>query len=358
KKEHVNEIFFIRSIACLAIVLIHAITSSLTKFQDITATSYNLLSSLQMTLMFGTPMFIFISEFLLSKTSKQVNKHFFIKRFKFLILPYLFMAIIYAIVDERSNGLRAIIIDILKNIFFANFIGYFIIIIFQFYFLHFLFQKSFQKWKAHYVLIIAFIVNVSYLAFFNFIPPSNVIPQAYYIWYRLSWLPFVGWIFYFALGYYCGFYYNSYKSFIYRYRYYLVVGTIISFVAMLILQHLGLPEMVSSKRIDVLVFTTFLITTLFYLVSKIKVVPSVIFIINNYSFSIYLLHGVFIMFLEKIPFRNVTLYIISMFFLSLTLSISISKIINLLPVGKYLVGNVTTYKNTVTSKPTQKIKNA
>jgi len=73
KKELVNEIFVIRVIACLAIVLLHSITSTLGHFKNIDSFTHELLIALQMALIFGTPVFIFISEFLLSKAQKQIN---------------------------------------------------------------------------------------------------------------------------------------------------------------------------------------------------------------------------------------------------------------------------------------------
>ncbi|MFE4142784.1 acyltransferase family protein [Peribacillus sp. YIM B13472] len=346
KKEQVTEIFIIRAIACLAIVLLHSVTSSLSKFSNLDSTSQDILVGLQMILIFGTPVFVFISEFLLSKSyPKHLPKGFFIKRFKFLLLPYLSMAVIYGIIDAGSLSLNALIIEILRNIILADYVGYFIIIIFQFYFLHLFFQKYFYRWKAKYVLPITFIINGAFLAFFNFVPPMEFIPHSEYVWTRLSWMPFVGWIFYFSLGYYSGKNIQYFKSFIQKYKIYLFIGTFISIIVVLTSQFLGLPNLVSSKRVDILIFTTLLVLSLFYLSSKIKKVPSVIFLISNYSFNIYLLHKIFMTYLERLPINNIAIYILLLFLISLGASISLAKIINKLPFGKYIVGNTATFKS-------------
>lgn len=344
KKELVNEIFVIRVIACLAIVLLHSITSTLGHFKNIDSFTHELLIALQMALIFGTPVFIFISEFLLSKAQKQINKHFFLIRFKLLLLPYFSMAIVYAFLETESFQLNIIGMTILKNIFLADYVGYFIVIIFQFYILHFIYQKYLNNLNPVMVLSISLFVNITYLAFFNFISPFEQIPHSEYIWNRLSWLPFTGWIFYFSMGYYCGLHFQFFRNFIIKYKNLLFFGTLFSLISVITLQNLGLPEKVSSKRVDILILTTFLIPTLFYYSSKIRKVPFIIFVISNYSFSIYLLHKIFMHFLIKLPINHLAIFIISLFFLSVAGSIFIAWIMNKFSLGKYMVGNVTNFK--------------
>ncbi len=354
EKALVSEIIIIRVVACLAIVFLHSITSSLGKFKDISTVTHDILVALQMTLIFGTPVFIFISEFLLSKSQKQVNKPFFLVRIKLLLLPYIMMAIVYGFLETKSFQINILGVTILKNIFLGDFVGYFIIIIFQFYFLHYFFQKYISKLNALIVLSFSFLINGIYLAFFNFVPPLEAIPNSEYIWKRFSWLPFTGWIFYFAIGFYSGKFYTLFKTLISKYRFFLFTGTLFSLFAVITLQFFGLPEKVSSKRVDILVLTTFLIPTLFYLSSKIKKVPSWIFLISNYSFSIYLLHIMLMDFFIKLPINHVGIYLFSNFFVSLAGSISIAWIINKFPYGKYLVGNIADIKKKEIKQPKYK----
>ncbi len=69
KKEKLIEIYFLRSISCLAIVLTHSIGFSTKFYTDLLNSSHvigrNILDSLNLLLKFGTPMFVFISILLL-----------------------------------------------------------------------------------------------------------------------------------------------------------------------------------------------------------------------------------------------------------------------------------------------------
>lgn len=346
-KRQINEIFILRTIACLSIVLLH-VTAATLNLNNITALTRDILTAAQMLLVFGTPVFVFISEFLLSINSTVANKKFFIKRFKYLMLPFFFMALLYAFIEVGAENSVTLIKQIILNIFFAGYSGYFVIIVFQFYFLHFLFEKYFRKWKAKYVLPVSLIINIAYLAFFNFVPPLEFIPSSHILWYRFSWMPFVGWIFYFTLGYYSGKHFDLFQFFITKYRHYLISGSIISLITAISLQHLGYPDLVSSKRVDVLILTTFMILTLFYLASYIKNVPSVIYSISNYSFCIFLLHGIFITVFKNLFVEtniNTWIYLLSSFFFSIICSIIVANITNRLPIGKYIVGNINTFKS-------------
>lgn len=346
KKEIVNEIFIIRSIACLSIVLLHTLMSGIKKIPDTNGTLIDITTGTSMILLFGTPVFVFISEFLLAKSySTSIPKNFLSKRAKFLLIPYAIMGIFYAAIELDNFTLRGFLIHSLRNILFADYTGYFIVIIFQFYILHKVFYKYLSNVPAKKMLIISFIINVLYLAFFNFIPPLNFIPHALYLWDTFSWIPFIGWIFYFVLGYYCGKNIQLFRMFNQKYKYFIFIGTLVSLSIVLIMKELGLPEVVSSKRVDVLIFTSFMIPLLFYLSSKIKNVPSFIVVISNYSFNIYLLHKIFIHYLEKLPVDNVFLYVIFMFSISIGSSMLAAKLINILPFGKYIVGNTTKFKS-------------
>ena len=64
-KTYTSVIFWMRAIACLSIVIIHSITTTFSKMHSVPhSTSLRLF---QLLLMFSTPMFVFISEFLLAK---------------------------------------------------------------------------------------------------------------------------------------------------------------------------------------------------------------------------------------------------------------------------------------------------
>jgi len=335
KKEIVNEIFWLRAISCLAVVLVHSISESLNYGNS------ELLDAIRMIAFFGTPAFIFISEFLIAKSySERIPKDFLRKRIKVLLLPFVLMGIIYAIASSNFS-LRTFIIESIKNIFLADYVAYFIIIIFQFYILHIILYRYLNRWNPKLVMTVSLIINVAYLSFFNFVEPFNI-PFSGYIWYKFSWYPFVGWIFYFVLGYYCGKHYSQFKSFLQKNKYWIILYFIGSLSVLLILWNNDfLSEIISSKRVDVLFFTISAILFVFLVTQRIKKTPNFIMFISKYSFSIYLLHKLFMGFIPPIT-DNIYVYTILLFVISLTLSILASYLLNKTRFGKYIVGRIVT----------------
>ncbi|MGE8017823.1 acyltransferase family protein [Peribacillus frigoritolerans] len=349
KKEFVKEIFLIRSVACLAIVFLHSIDSSNHKFGE---TSISI--GMEMALLFGTPTFVFISEFILGRSySENIPSGFLKKRIKNLLIPYVSMGIIYAFVEMDYNEISTylVAIEIFKNLFLLHYTGYFVVIIFQFYILHVLFHKFLNRWNPKKILLISLIINVGYLAFFNYVPPFSFIPMSELIWDYASWKPFFAWLFYFTFGYYAGKNFEQFKFLITKNNKIWSVGVLLSLFIVITLQFLNLPETVNSKRADIVIYTAFIIPLIFYVGMKMKSIPNFFYFISNYSFSIYLLHKIFIIYFERISFfDNRSLYITFVFFVSLVLSIFVSFILNKFNFGKYIVGNVTSYQNKVSNR--------
>uniref|UniRef100_UPI0026ED231A acyltransferase family protein n=1 Tax=Niallia circulans TaxID=1397 RepID=UPI0026ED231A len=273
KKEIINEIFLLRSISCLAVVLIHSIGFALENVDHYNSLDEKMLAIIRTILNFGTPTFIFISEFLLAKSyPDKVPKGFFIKRFKFLLIPYIFMAFFYALIDIQNNEMRFlfsnILIETFKNIFLADYTGYFVVIIFQFYILHTLLNKTLKKYKPTMVLSISLLINLIYLGFFNFTNPLSE-----YIWYYSSWMPFVGWVFYFTMGYYCGTHYRYFKTLLNKYKLSVYIMPILTLIFVLGLRYMGLLTIPSSKTVGILIFTPAMICLIVHLSLKMKRIP-------------------------------------------------------------------------------------
>src|SRR5699024_11802370 len=82
----------------------------------------------------------------------------------------------------------------------------------------------------------------------------------------------------------------------------------------------------------------------FLLNSYIKYVPKFILFISNYSFSIYLLHLVFLNKMTMLS-NNVWEDILFKFIITITLSICVGYLVNITKYGKYLVGNIVNTKH-------------
>ncbi|MCL6574482.1 MAG: acyltransferase family protein [Bacillus sp. (in: Bacteria)] len=341
----INEVFWLRSIACIAVLVGHALKNGYSHFAE-PSSLQSLSYLLYMAILFGVPVFVFISEFLLAnKYSIGVPRGFLKKRLKILVLPYLFMSTIYSFFEVEVWNVQNILFETSKNIFLGESTIYFILIIFQFYLLHISFSKILSQLSPKIVLPISFIVNVLYLSVFNFVdPPDNSFAQ--YLWDPGYWMPFLGWIFYFTLGYYCGKSYELVLSLLRKYNKLVLCMPAISFSIFLVMNKLLLIDQ-NSKRIDMLLFATSMIFLIMYFSSFIKTIPRIIMLISNYSFSLFLLNQLFFNLLLPLTpptFMNILSYSFSVFILSLLCSIIVAYFLNKFPFGKYLVGNIMSFK--------------
>ncbi|MBU9712809.1 acyltransferase family protein [Evansella tamaricis] len=346
KKTMVNEVFILRSIACLAVVAVHAIAIGLSAIPA-GYTSYTVervLDSLNMLLYFGTPMFIFISEFLIaySYNNKNLPSNFLKKRLKFLFLPFIIMGIFYSL-PYILTSVEFWSTKVLMNIFIGDYHGYFILIIFQFYLLHVLFHQKLKEWNPKIVLSVSLLINVAYLAVFNFTSPGDILFGAY-IWERFYWVPFLGWLFYFTLGFYCGHYYHNFVALIKKYRKAVLFSPLVSSLILLFLYHLEWITVHSSKRMDMILHMTVICFFLFYIATQLKKVPDFLVGISRYSFGIYLLHYFFILAIDFVyqqyPVNMGVWYIVVLFAASIALSVASTSILNKWKYGKYIVGKV------------------
>lgn len=334
-KKYIQEIFWLRAIACLSVVMIHAISQN--NFERPANEHLFYLELFQVSLMFATPIFIFISEFLIARNYKNgLPDGFFKKRLKILGIPYISMGLIYAVVFNDNLTIQTFIIESFKNIFMGMFIGYFILIIIQFYILHYLLHKKMRRWNPWLILFITFIINILYVAFFNFTSqPDNLLGQ--YIWVRGYWLLVFGWVFYFALGYYMGLYYEKIVLQIRKRSKLAFVFLVLTLSIVLFVHSSGILDYISSKRFDLILYTTAVILFVIFITSKIEKTPRIIIFISNYSFSIFLLHRFTVSTIGSYSDNDI-LNVLITFIIGVVSSIMISYIINFLSFGKYLVG--------------------
>ncbi|MBJ7573333.1 acyltransferase family protein [Bacillus halotolerans] len=292
----IKEIFMIRCISCLSVVLLHIISMVLMLQAEALADISHTVDSLRTLLMFSTPAFIFISEFLLARSYPDgVPEGFLKKRGKVIFIPFLFIAAIDALLMASAMGGKltflAFVQKYLENVFLGNFIGYFILVIFQFYILHMLFHEYLKKASPKWVLSVSFVVTAAYLGYFSADSPAPASEQGGS--FPFFWVPFAGWLFYFCLAYYCGKEYKRFLALLNQYRW-VVYGAAVGSAALVVaVSYFGEVGMISSKRPDIMLYSTSMIFLCFHLFSNIKQVPKIIMFISNYSFSIYLLHAYF-----------------------------------------------------------------
>lgn len=344
----INEIFVLRAIACLVVVLLHSVSSYLGHLNSGSEDVERSLRVFQLFLMFGTPTFIFISEVLISNSyQEKIPSGFFSKRVKFILVPYIVMGIFYAWfslweLGQLNSG--EFLINSLENVFLGGYHGYFVLIVFQFYILHFIFQRYVaDKYSPLMVLGTSLVVNLGYLGLFNVIRlPQSSNEYLLTFWSDDFKLLFFGWIFYFAVAFYCGRNFDKVKGMVNRNVGKIGVALILS-IALLMFDYFILGfESIHSKRFDNVFYTISMIGILLFLASKIKKVPYLIMLVSRYSFGIYLLHPFFISIFENyvVFTNNVFLYIAMTFLLAVVCSILLTFLFNKFNIGAYAVGKV------------------
>ncbi|MDA1476916.1 acyltransferase family protein [Bacillus changyiensis] len=341
----VKEIFLMRCASCLSVVLLHTISMVILITGESQGDVVRIVEAFRTLLMFSTPAFIFISEFLLSHAyPSDVPQGFLKKRLKTIFVPFLFIAVLDAVLltsmmTQQVDGL-AMVKKLFANIFLGNFIGYFILVIFQFYLLHMCFHSFLEKASPKWVLPISFLITAAYLSYFTFIQPPVLAEDSPFPFF---WVPFVGWLFYFCLAYYCGRDYKRFLSILNQYRYTVYTAVIVSVAAIVSITYFDQNIAVSSKRPDILFYSTSIIFLLFYLFSQLKSVPRLILTISNYSFSIYLLHAFFLI-PGMVLFKGTTIHPVLvgmlLFVISLGGSVLLSWAVNQFKYGYMLVGKI------------------
>ncbi|KHF39845.1 acyltransferase family protein [Halalkalibacter okhensis] len=348
RKKHINEISFLRSIACLSIVLLHSIAWGMEYvgfLLNLPEYSEVILDSINVFLYYGTPTFIFITAFILGYSYKEktsIPNGFLTKRLKFILIPYVFMAFLYAS-PYALVSLEQYTMKVLLNIFIGDFHAYFVLIIFQFYLLFVLCKKWLDRAHPSKVIIYSLFINVAYLCIFNFTNPINFIFSDY-VWERFYWIPFPGWIFYFSIAYYVGQNYEAFIRYIQKYKAIVIAAPFVTGIVLLYFYHSGLLTIHSSKRIDILFHTLSVIAFIIYFAMKMKAIPSFFMMVNKYSYGIYLLHtsyiSIFIVFFTILSVNFGIFTILILFVASTTFSILTIYYLNRFAIGKYIVGKV------------------
>ncbi|KGP74397.1 acyltransferase family protein [Pontibacillus yanchengensis] len=344
-RKPITEIYFIRFIACISVVLIHSMTLTQSNYQlpELTVDSFYMI---KLAMMYATPLFVMLSEFLLSYSyPDRLPKSFWKKRLLYIFVPYLVIAMLYSLYPWYLYGweLQKVLNTFFDKAALGLWHGYFVLIIFQFYALHYVMKKYFDRFSAKYVILISLIINALYLSFFNFMSGHDFPAIAgFWNYYKL---PFVGWIFYFTVGYYAGKHIDTFVEMITKYKKWIYTGVIVTVAFPLTMEYTDSIRLVSSKRPDILLYTVFVFCALYLIAKRIKVMPKFVMIVSSYSYSIYLLHLLVMYnvtrYLKDIPiYINMGVYVVILFLAGIVGSILISYLISFLPFGQFMVGKV------------------
>ena len=335
--RQISEIFWMRAIACIGIVLIHSISLTIANNSDLVKNQWP--TYVQLYLMFCTPLFVFITEFLNAhKYGDTLKKGFIRKRLLYLGVPYVLLNLFWTIDKYAPATLMELIDGFIMVSIRGHSVTYFILIIFQFYILHIIFSKYLRKLNPFAVILASIVLTSAYWGIRLIYPaPDHILGQL--LWAKEGQTIFIGWITYFLLGYYIGIHYEAFKANIRKYGALIIALFIFSMFFVLMIHNFGINSAMGSKRLDTPIYTTAVILMIFLFSSYYNYVPKFIIHISNYSFGIYLLHLIFINdmgMMTDIVFWDITYKTI----LAICLSIFTAYLFNLNKYGKFFVGNV------------------
>ncbi|WP_416729604.1 acyltransferase family protein [Fictibacillus sp. JL2B1089] len=327
----IKEWNLLRTIACLSIVFLHS-TSQVGLATGFPKTEYY--QFLRIILCYATPTFVVLSEVILAnRYPDKLPEKFWFKRIKWIVAPYISFSIIDALVSYKMNPNFDLGEKILKNIFLGEFEGYFVLIILQFYVLHYLVIK--------YKISMDWLVPMSILAMifhFKILEGNLALVRDNIAFFKI---PFTAWFAYFTLAFVIGKNYKKLSQVFLKYKWFTLLGVLVSIIIVFVLFKAGYTS-VGSRRIDLLPLTISLTVSVF---AWGQLIPNYKFIniLSNYSFGIYLIHwqiqrywGADIAEL----FDGTLTRVMGVFLISLFLSMLIIFTISKLPFGSYVVGNV------------------
>ncbi|WP_071460850.1 acyltransferase family protein [Bacillus massilinigeriensis] len=327
----IKEWNLLRAIACSSVLLLHALTQT---SRIVGHPQLDVYHFSRIILSFATPTFIILSIIILAnRYSTGLPENFWAGRIKYIYLPFVFFGIIDALVRKYFNVNLIIDHKILDNILTGKYEGWFVLVIFQFYFLFYLvirFKPS-MKWL--------FPVSLLIMGWYLY-KIRGEFPSLNGLDYLLK-ISFLAWFGYFTAAFLIGKHYSYLAEKLFKYRWATILLAAGAIGMMYISYRYGYVE-ISSRRIDL--FPLVIALSALILAWGQRLPQSrIVNVISNYSFGIYLLHWQVQRFLSPYTAEFTSSYLIQvgvLFVSSLLISILIIKIVSLLPFGAYLVGRV------------------
>lgn len=326
----IKEWDFLRVVACLSIVLLHTTTWLHflgPRIED------ELLLYARVLLCFATPAFIMLSIMILAnKYPRKLPDKFWLSRLQFLLLPFLFWAVIDAAVRAYGSG-RPFAEYAINNILYGGFVGWFVLVILQLYVMYMLVLKG----RVAQFIVLPVGAVLSFIVLNEWLLPTHF----YEANEKLLRISFAMWLIYFAVAYVSGRYYTQLIRVLVRLRYVLVGVVVLTSALVYGNFSIGLTE-AESRRLDLV---PFVIAVTFMLLAFGQCLPTSRFVqfVSRYAFAIYLIHWQVLYFVAPF-FHGITnhfwLQTIGLFSTTIALSIAIAHLISKLPFGHYLVGKI------------------
>lgn len=327
----IKEWDFVRVVASLSIVLLHSTTRIAKVNGHIEDDIYQFLRVL---LTGSTAVFVLLSIIIITYIYKdRLPVDFIRKRFKYILFPFIFFAIIYAYYNGVIIGPGNFHERILSNLK-GNYVGWFILPIFQLYLVFWILKKiKLDK--------IAIVLSLMGIGFFYLWALNNDQSHGFFINLKLQVL-FPLWLVYFGLAYFIGTYYNSFSRLLGKKSSVFIIASLFILSVLLIQYNFDNGNhSVNSRRVDLVPYVTMLSILLLYIGKRI---PHLFIIryLSKYAFGIYLLHWLIQQIIAPYfaQLSSPILQVPGLFFASLILSVITINLMTLIPFSKFMIGNI------------------
>jgi len=296
--ERIDEVDYLRALACLFVVLIHTTADYI--FLDtaghLTKTAFLFVNR---ALTFAVPAFIFISGFVLAQRylKRDFSYPLFLKkRLTHIIVPYFGWTLVYYLYFIQQNIYGFSLSFFLQSLFLGKMVYhlYFVVLIVQFYLLFGVFRGLFQRYSSHLLMLVFLVINILFMKYGYF---------QYADRFFLQYLSFFTFGIYFSLNY------HSFKEKICYYRSKLALGyVLLSIILALQYYQITMLKRVSDGflyNLSWLFFSSLAIAFFFSVAislqnTKLTAVKKFLLKLSDASYLIYLSHPLMLMFAQKI----------------------------------------------------------
>ena len=353
KKERLLELDVMRGIAFLFIVLQHTI-GGFSYRDDISFNNFIVSKFIYIGAETGVELFIFLTAASLIYTyiNKFDIKDFYIKKLKFLVLPFVIWSIIIMINNGQTLNVQSILVIFTGDAqYHLWYMGMILRIYLYFPIILWITKKVLKQniyVKSGVLILLAYLYSyvLNHYGIAGFViehlfkNPSDLEKKLVNISPIFDY-------FYFVIGVYAICNYKKFKEKVLKFKYLISAVYIITFgfyfyIAVTERYSLGLPVLKSSIEMSILYRTMSVL--FFYLVSciiaeKFSIMLNILTVISRYSFPAYLIH---VMILNRLTLYVATgphiIYYLRYFFMVSSISIAISWLINYIPYSEYIIG--------------------
>lgn len=224
KRKEIKELYYIRAIAAMGILIIHGSAGFVTR--SVAGSNAMFLGIfVNQFFRFGSPIFMMVSGLVIFYNYRSIEefdiKRFYKKKIKFILVPYILWSIIYFTYTSYTNSIPltgARIMELGRGILFGETFShlYFIFLIFQFYIILPLLIKYLAKpmeEKPFRVFSFFFVFQATILIYgyyFKNLAATGLVR----FFNKYYWKTVFGWSFYFIAGGILGMHYDSIVNFI------------------------------------------------------------------------------------------------------------------------------------------------